>query len=231
MSKKIPICFLVIDNDQAQQKIVENEVLTKLGAYDITYNFFNPKDYITKETDFRFNEDKFIDDIREFTKGKILNLIASDYNLGGTLKGIDLINLIKTKVNTNFKNCLFIIHSGNLKDASERLLQKIFEQKENSGTIDIGELNNVIETRIRFVERKEYPREIVSEIKENQDIKSIIISTLNKIDLTINCGNADFDGLKTEKLVELITLNDIKGQRFIQEFSELAIAHYSKINE
>ncbi|UEQ78352.1 hypothetical protein [Chryseobacterium arthrosphaerae] len=233
MTSKIPICFLVIDNDSTQREIIKKEVLRKLIEYDIHYYFYNPNNFmVEKDDDFVFDETGFVKKIDEDTKGKSINLIAIDYNLlDDKLKGIDVVNILQDKSVKNFKNCQFIIHSAAINEASDRILKKIEEKKGNKETL-ISEINNLINSRISLSTKQKYPSEIVRNIKENMDVKSIIINAIEKLELvTINYGNSDFDGLSVSKLMNLFESDDLKGQRFIKEFIELSIAHFGSLNE
>lgn len=230
---KIPVCFLVIDNDSSQREIINKEVIKKLGEYDIHYNFYNPNDYMMeKDDDFIFNENSFVADIDNYAKGKFVNLIAIDYNLlNEKLKGIDIVTILRNKSTKNFKNCQFIIHSAAIDEASDRILNKITDHRENKEML-ISELNSLIGSKISLSTKQKYPSEIVKMIKHNSDIKSIIINALAKLELvSIKFGKSDFDGISIPNIINLIEQDDIKGRRFIQEFIELSIGHFSEINE
>jgi len=230
---KIPICFLVIDNDSTQREIISREVLKKLGEYEISYNFYNPNDYMVEENeDFVFSEDYFVQKIDYDTKGKSINLIAIDYNLlNDELKGIDVVNILRTKSTKNFRNCQFIIHSAAIDVASDRILKKIDANKDNKESL-LSEINTLIDSKILLSTKQKYPSEIVKCIKENIDIKSIVINALTRLGLvSINYGNRDFDGIKIPQMIDLIENENIKGQRFVQEFIELSVAHFGTIND
>jgi hypothetical protein len=231
MSKKLSLCFVVVDNDPGQDKIIKQQVLTKLGFFDVHYKFLDPKDYITKATNFIFDEDKFVADIDEFSAGKVLNLVACDFNLDDKIKGIDIIELIKSKSRKKLNNCGFIIHSSNISEASARFLERITNVAPGDKEKVVEAINEIIQTRIKFVSRTQYPAEIVSQLKSIQDIKSILLSSLSKVDFKIACGNVDFDGLSSQQLIDLIDKEEPKGKRFIHELIEISLAHYSNLND
>lgn len=85
---KVPICFLVVDNDSNQKEIIENEVLKKLNFFDIFYKFYNTKDFFIENGDkFSFSYENFLRQIEIDTKGQSINLIAIDFNLDDNIKG------------------------------------------------------------------------------------------------------------------------------------------------
>ena len=222
---------MVVDNDPGQDQIVKQHVLSKLGFFEVHYKFLDPKDYITKATNFVFDEDKFVSDIDEFSAGKVLNLVACDYNLDDQIKGIDIIELIKSKSRKRLNSCSFIIHSSNVSEASARLLDKITNITPGDKDKIVEVINEIIQTRIKFVSRQQYPLEIVTQLKSIQDIKSILLNSLSKVDFKIACGNVDFDGLSSEELIDLIDKEDAKGKRFVLELIEISLAHYSNLND
>ncbi|MNL79882.1 hypothetical protein D3C87_2065830 [compost metagenome] len=68
-------------------------------------------------------------------------------------------------------------------------------------------------------------------IKSDITINNIVLSSFSKFGLTtIQTGNSDYDGKSLNEILELIDQNDIKGQRFIKEFIDLSIAHYTHLN-
>lgn len=226
---KVPICFLVVDNDSNQKEIIENEVLKKLNFFDIFYKFYNTKDFFIENGDkFSFSYENFLRQIEIDTKGQSINLIAIDFNLNDNIKGIDIIHILKEKSNKNLKNCHFLIHSASLKTASSRLVEEI----NNANADSIEKLNHIIESKITISSKSNYPSEIVNILKTSIDLKAIIINVLNKLEITeISYGNDEFDGSKISKIIELIVADDIKGNKFIVEILNLAISNFGQINE
>lgn len=240
MTKKNNIYFLVFDDDPAQEEIIRKKIIDQLGEYELEYDLINPKDFINLETN-SFKEEDFKNYVFEKTKGKHISVIASDCNLikieNFIYQGIDLISLLLTEVRKNYK-CPFILYSGKAKDASTHIINKIKYEIENELEDDkdinsIQILKNLMEARINFSGRLDdsYCDEIIKVIKSDLNTNEIIFNSFKKFGLTkINIGNNDYDGKSLDEVLELIYHQDIKGQRFIKEFLELSIAHYSNLN-
>jgi hypothetical protein len=90
-----------------------------------------------------------------------------------------------------------------------------------------------MQARINFSGRNEdsYCDEIVKVIKSDISINDIILSSFSKFGLTtLQTGNSDYDGKSLDEILSLIDQKDVKGQRFMKEFVELSIAHYTNLN-
>lgn len=241
MTKKNSTYFLVFDDDPAQNKIIESRILENLREFEVYYDLIDPKQFIDLENS-TFREDDFKDFVFEKTKGKTINVIASDCNLikidEFTVQGIDLISILLSETRKKY-NCPFILYSGKAKDASIHIVNKIkkatdLEFKEQDSDINsITVLKNLMQARISFSGRNEesYCDEIINVIKSDITINNIVLSSFSKFGLTtIQTGNSDYDGKSLNEILELIDQNDVKGQRFIKEFIDLSIAHYTHLN-
>jgi hypothetical protein len=69
-------------------------------------------------------------------------------------------------------------------------------------------------------------------LKASNTISNILLDSLLSFDenMIINTGNSDLDG---KKIADILNPNnvDLGGLKFIREFIELSISHYSKLNE
>jgi hypothetical protein len=241
MTKKNNIYFLVFDDDPAQDKIIESRILANLKEFEVEYDLINPKEFVDLESS-SFKEEEFRDSVFQKTKGKTINVIASDCNLikidEFIFQGIDLISILLAETRKNY-NCPFILYSGKAKEASVHIINKIKQAtvidliEEDSDINSISVLKNLMQARINFSGRNEdsYCDEIVKVIKSELSINDIILSSFSKFGLTtVQTGNSDYDGKSLDELLSLIDQKDVKGQRFVKEFIELSIAHYTNLN-
>jgi hypothetical protein len=240
MTKKNNIYFLVFDDDPAQDKIIESRILENLKEFEVDYGLINPKEFVDLESN-SFKEEEFRNFVFEKTKGKTINVIASDCNLikidEFIFQGIDLISILLSESRKKY-NCPFILYSGNAKDASVHIINKVRQAieinlEEVNDINSISVLKNLMQARINFSGRNEdsYCDEIVKVIKSDISINDIILSSFSKFGLTtVQTGNSDYDGKSLDEILSLIDQKDVKGQRFVKEFVELSIAHYTNLN-
>jgi hypothetical protein len=87
--------------------------------------------------------------------------------------------------------------------------------------------------KIKFCKRDEQRfEEIKTLLKQSNTISNVVLDSLISFDenTIVNTGNSDYDG---KRIADILDLNhqDIGGLKFIREFIELSIAHYSNLNE
>ncbi|MFD2582488.1 hypothetical protein ACFSR6_08315 [Pedobacter vanadiisoli] len=241
MNNKVKACFLVFDDDTNQETIIKTKIVEKLKEYDITYWLIDPSEFVDLDNN-TFKNQEFRDHVFEKTKGHGINVIASDCNLvkidNFKVQGIDVVSALLSETRKTY-NAPFILYSGKIEESSKHILEKIQSQVAETmeaGHYDINSidiLKHLMKARIVFSGRTEdsYSDAIIKVIKSEIDVKDILLSSFQKFGkTTLNTGNSIYDGKTLEHIIELIEASDVNTQRFVQEFTELAIAHYTKIN-
>lgn len=242
MNNKVKACFLVFDDDHNQETIIKTRVVDRLKEYDVTYWLVDPSEFVDLDAN-QFKNQEFLDYVFEKTKGYSVNVIASDCNLvkidDFKVQGIDVVSVLLSETRKTY-SAPFILYSGKVEESSKHILEKIqnevAESISNTGKYDINSieiLKHLMRARIVFSGRNEdsYSDEIIKIIKSEIDVKDILVSSFHKFGkTTLKTGNLMYDGKTLEAIVQMIEANDVNSQRFIQEFTELAIAHYSEIN-
>lgn len=237
MGDKIKINILVFEDDAEQKDILISKI--KISGFEIDILFIDPVDYYDAKND-SFDNDSFLATINEKVKGNYINLIASDWNLFNKtdncnpIKGIDIIETMLS-INTKFSKVQYLLYSSNVDEASKTILERIKDNIESRSTDEIETINLlklIFTARIKFTKRGPHFTEIIQLIKEENSISSVVLDSLENFDETIivNTGNENFDGRKISDFLELIQKNDLKGLKFIKEFTELAIANYTELN-
>lgn len=235
-SKKIPITYLVFDDENDERN--QNEINVKVEGVECHLIFVNPNDYWKQDTDI-FEIEEFKKELEELLKGKHISLIASDWNLVKKTENYQKINALEiikilVELNEKFKKTQYLIYSGTPKDVSQVLLSEIKNDLDSvDEPIQSKEvLSLLLEMKIKFCSRSERFKEINTLIKGSKTISMIVLDALSLFDanVVVNTGNADFDGKQIKSLLNLISQNDDKGLKFIREFIELSIAHYTKLN-
>ncbi|TCI93643.1 hypothetical protein [Tenacibaculum sp. M341] len=235
---QIELNYLVFDDDPEAINQYHNKI--KISGCIITPIVINPIDFYDADLN-KFEVEKFKKGIIQKTKGRNINLIITDWNIlpenEGFLgiKGWDIIEwVIETK--EKWKSRTFLIYSSDIKKASDYVLQKIKKEiEEKPGDIipSLEFIREIIELKIKFCKRNEQRfEEIKTLLKESNTISNVVLDSLISFDenTLINTGNSDYDG---KKISEILNFNnqDIGGLKFIREFIELSIAHYSDLNE
>jgi len=241
MNNKVKACFLVFDDDSNQETIIKAKIINRLKEYDVTYWLIDPSEFVDLKTN-TFKNQEFLDHVFEKTKGFGINVIASDCNLikieDFKVQGIDIVSILLSEKRKSY-NAPFILYSGKIEESSKHLLEKIQAQvakSMESGKYDINSidiLKHLMSAKIVFSGRTEdsYSDAIIKMIKSEIDVKDILVSSFQKFGKTrLKTGNSVYDGLTLDAIVQLIEANDMNSQRFVQEFTELAIAHYTEIN-
>lgn len=241
MNNKPNINLLFFDDDVEQKNIIETRIVKQLRAYEVRFWLIDPNDFYDAEHD-NFSQPDFIEHIFNTIKGNHINLIASDWNLFKsakfTLKGLDIIKYM-LEIHDKYSKTPYILYSGNIDDASkytlDLILSSIKEAKENNNEYinSIELIKNILNTRIEFTNRGDYLSKIIELAKGEVNLKSLILDSFKKYDLTkfSLTGNNTFDGKSLKEIISLVETDDIKGLKFIQEFTELAISYYTELND
>lgn len=231
--------YLIFDDDSD----APNQYLNKIHIEGCLVNpiVINPLDSYNVEEN-KFNFEKFELEIIEKTKSRNINLIITDWNIipenpdgFSGIKGWDIIEkVIQTR--EKWKSRTFLIYSSDIKTASDYVIGKIKNEIENHPNDLIPSLefiSKVIELKIKFCKRNDQRfQEIQTLLKESNTISNVLLDSVLTFDsnLIINTGNSDFDG---KRISEILNPNNIElgSLKFIKEFIDLSISHYSKLNE
>lgn len=235
---QIELNYLVFDDDPEAINQYHNKI--KISGCIVTPIVINPIDFYDAEAN-NFEIEKFKENIIQETKGRNINLIITDWNILDKIdefpgiKGWDIIEwVIETK--DKWKSRTFLIYSSDIKKASDYVLQKIkkeIEEKPEDIIPSLEFIREIIELKIKFCKRDEQRfEEIKTLLKQSNTISNVVLDSLISFDKNtlINTGNSDYDG---KRISDILKFNnqDIGGLKFIREFIELSIAHYSNLNE
>ncbi len=236
---QIELNYLVFDDDAD----APNQYLNKIHIDGCQVNaiVINPLDSYDVETN-KFEFEKFEAEIIYKSKGRNINLIITDWNIlseneGGFsgIKGWDIIEKV-LQTQEKWKSRTFLIYSSDIKKASKYVIEKIKNEIENQPDDIIPSLefmSKVIELKIKFCKRDDQRfDEIKTLLKDSNTISNVVLDSVLTFDsnMIINTGNSDFDG---KKISEILNTNniDLGGLKFIKEFIDLSISHYSNLNE
>ena len=234
----IELNYLVFDDDSE----AFNQYLNKIQIPGCHINpiFINPLDSYNVDTN-SFEDEKFNNEIIEKTQSRNINLIITDWNIlaeNGVfagIKGWDIIEKVLA-LKEKWKSRTFLIYSSDIKKATDYVLKKIINEIDTHPDDSIPSLefiSKIIELRIKFCKRDDQRfEEIKTLLKASNTISNIVLDSLLSFDenMIINTGNSDLDG---KKIADILNPNsvDLGGLKFIREFIELSISHYSKLNE
>ncbi|APD07221.1 hypothetical protein UJ101_01710 [Flavobacteriaceae bacterium UJ101] len=234
---RIELNYLVFDDDS--EAIFQYQDKIRIEGCTVNPIVINPVDFYVADSN-KFKLEDFKENIKQETKGRNINLIITDWNIldriedFSGIKGWDIIEwVIQTK--EKWKSRTFLIYSSNIKKASDYILEKIkkeIKDKPDDIIPSLEFIREIIELKIKFCKRDENRfDEIKTLLKQSNTISNIVLDSLISFDTNtiLNTGNADYDG---KKILDILNLNnqDIGKLKFIREFIELSIAHYSKLN-
>lgn len=234
-SQLISLNYLVFDDDNDAKNQYESTII--LPSCNCNMIFINPKNFFDAESNF-FNEDGFVSEIYEKTKGLNINLIISDWNIlppnqdgFSGIVGWDIIESV-IKAKNKLKSRSFLIYSADLKKASEFIIKRIKSDLEKDELITSLEfITAILELKLKFCKRDENRfSEITTLLKSSNSISNIVLNSVLNFDknTVINTGNKHFDGKSISDLIN--DQPDINGLKFIREFIELSIANYTELN-
>lgn len=236
---QIELNYLVFDDDAD----APNQYLNKIQIDGCQVNpiVINPLDSYNVETN-KFEFAKFESEIIDKSRGRNINLIITDWNLiSGNedgfsgIKGWDIIEKV-LQTQEKWKSRTFLIYSSDIKKASKYVIDKIKREIENQPDDIIPSLefiSKVIELKIKFCKRDDQRfQEIKTLLNDSNTISNVVLDSVISFDsnLIINTGNSDFDG---KKISEILNTNniDLGGLKFVKEFIDLSISHYTRLNE
>ncbi|WP_311322301.1 hypothetical protein [Capnocytophaga leadbetteri] len=226
---KIELYYFVFDDENQQKDLLIQTI--KISGCNCNLIFINPKDYINEQTG-SFDKETFKSKVIDESQGKEISLIATDWNLinkSDKFNGIcgwDIIELV-IEAKQKLENKRFLIYSGNIRNVSKFIAEKI---RENGITERLPiVVEKLLKLRIKICSRNSQIEEILSALKDANTISSIVLNTIQSFGehKMHNMGN-DYDG---NKIVDILKSEeaDIFGLKFIREIIELAIAKYTDL--
>lgn len=237
---KIALSYLVFDDDDEAENQYKRNV--KIDGYECIPIYINPTDFFDPDNN-KFKQEEFIATIIQKTTGVNINLIVTDWNIideNAGYKGLvgwDILEyVIKTK--DKLKSKPFFVYSSDIKKASKYILSKISQEVcHGKDKIDDLSLNNfiadILQLKVKFWKRDgTHFNEIITLLRDSNTISNIVLDSILSFDenMVINTGNVNYDG---KSIAEILNGDDIdiRGLKFIREFIDLSIAHYSTLNE
>lgn len=238
-NKDIKLHYLVFDDNPEAEITHKKEV--KIPGCECHVIFINPEDFYNVEKN-KFNHIDFQKEIKEKTEGKTIHLIITDWNIMdksddfGGICGWDIItDVIKAK--EKLKSKPFLIYSANLKSVSDYIVNHIKQEIESNNQVGLPVLkafiSMLLELRIKCHKRNDNSRfeEIKTLLNQTNTISNMVLNTVHSYeDHTINMGNEIYDGKKIKDIISSYEL-DNGGLKFIREFIELSIAHYTNLSD
>lgn len=237
---KIPLRYLVFDDDDEAENQYKRSV--KIEGYECIPIYINPTDFFDPDNN-EFKQEEFIATITEKTAGVNINLIVTDWNIideNAGYKGLVGWDILEYVINTKdkLKSRPFFVYSSDIKKASKYILSKISQEVCNGkDKIDDLSLNNfiadILQLKVKFWKRDgTHFNEIITLLRDSNTISNIVLDSILSFDenMVINTGNVNYDGKSISEILNGDDI-DIRGLKFIREFIDLSIAHYSKLNE
>lgn len=228
----ISLNYLLFDDDTAAEEKYKQEVTIRGCTCNIIY--INPLKFYVADAN-KFNKEDFISHIKTQTRGKEINLIATDWNIlekDGSFSGICGWDVIECVIDANdkFKDKAFLIYSSDVSRVSDYINEKIKEGINLDTSID-SFTNKALELKINFTKRaKNVSEKIIDLLSKRNTISNIVLDTIQSYHKnTINIGNDYFDERKISDILD----NDTNptGIKFIRELIELSIANFTKLND
>lgn len=235
----IELNYLVFDDDADAPNQYNNKI--NIEGCQVNPIVINPLDsYNVDSNEFEF--EKFQTEVLDKSKGRNINLIITDWNIISDnadgfpgIKGWDIIEKV-LEIRDKWKSKTFLIYSSDIKKASDYVIGKIKREIENQpGDIipSLEFISKVIELKVKFCRRDDHRfQEIKTLLKDSNTISNVVLDSVLSFDsnLMLNTGNSDYDGKKISDILNPNNI-DVGGLRFIKEFIDLSISHYSKLNE
>lgn len=236
-SNKILLNYLVFDDEDDEKN--QNKLNVGIAGLECNLIFINPVNFWDNDTD-EFKIEEFVEHLDSKLKGKQINLIASDWNMVPKTKNYEPINalaIIKILIEKHekFKKIQYLIYSGKPKEVSEVIISEIKGELESAEEPIYSKelLSMLLEMKLKFCSRNQRFNEINTLINNSKTISLIVLNSLNQFNRNTvhSMGNEFFDGRKIGSLLDLISLNNDLGLKFIREIIEVSIANYSSLNE
>lgn len=239
LMSKVELNYLVFDDDADAPNQYTDKI--QINGCQVNPIVINPLDSYNVETN-SFEFERFQAEVIDKSKGRNINLIITDWNIINEnkdgfsgIKGWDIIEKV-LDVREKWKSRTFLIYSSDIKRASDYVIDKIKKEIESQPDEIIPSLefiSKVIELKIKFCKRDDQRfEEIKTLLKDSNTISNVVLDSVLSFDsnMIINTGNSDFDGKKISDVLNTNNI-DFAGLKFVKEFIDLSISHYSKINE
>jgi len=236
---QIELNYLVFDDDSDAPNQYNNKI--HIDGCQVNPIVINPLNSYNVDSNV-FEFEKFQSEVLEKSKGRNINLIITDWNILSDnadgfsgVKGWDIIEKLLI-IKDSWKSKTFLIYSSDIKKASDYVIGKIKKEIENNPNDIIPALDfisRIIELKIKFCRRDDLRfQEIQTLLRDSNTISNVVLDSILSFDsnMIVNTGNKDFDGKKISEILNTSNIN-IGGLRFIKEFIDLSISHYSKLNE
>lgn len=228
----ISLNYLLFDDDTAAEEKYRREVTINGCTCNIIY--INPLDFYIADTN-NFNKDAFISHIKTQTRGKEINLIATDWNIlekDESFSGIcgwDIIEYV-IEAKSKFKDKVFLIYSSDVSKVSDYINEKIKEGINLDTPID-SFTNKALELKINFIKRAGNVSEKIKDLLlQRNTISNIVLDSIQSYEKnTINIEGNYFYKRKISDILNNDT-NPI-GIKFIRELIELSIANFTELND
>ncbi len=228
----ISLNYLLFDDDTAAEEKYKQEVTIRGCTCNIIY--INPLKFYVADTN-KFNKEDFISHIETQTRGKEINLIATDWNIleeeesFSGICGWDIIEYV-IEAKSTLKDKVFLIYSSDVSKVSDYINKKIKEGINLDSPID-SFTNKALELKINFTKRAGNVSEKIKDLLlQRNTISNIVLESIQSYEKnTINMGNDCFD----KKKISDILYNDTNqtGIKFIRELIELSIANFTELND
>jgi hypothetical protein len=236
---QVELNYLVFDDDSDAPNQYNNKI--KIDGCQVNPIIINPKDHFDVDTN-QFVIQRFNEEVLEKSKGRNINLIITDWNILASnedgFEGVTGWEIIENvlQINEKWKSKTFLIYSSDIKRASDYIIGKIkndLERQPDDIIPALTFLSKVIELKVKFCKRNENRfQEIKTLLKESNTISNVVLDSILSFDknMIINMGNSHFDG---NRISDILNSNnsEIGGLKFIKEFIDLSISHYSQLNE
>ena len=223
-------CILVID-DKDQEDVIGNIKLKLQKEFDL--------DFITIQTaaaDLKENNSeeldvkKLKDEIIYKIKGKHIDIALTDFDLGCSLTGLDVVHMvhdIRPKVK-------FFVYSGNW----NKVIKSVVGQEHSKATVEelVEGINKLIKAKIiDCVDRTDYQGTLIDYIEKNKgdSIEHRLSSLLRANgDMVFESCFPEFKGMTFSEIADKIdSHSDARSDEWIEAILAQTIAYLVKINQ
>lgn len=212
-------CLIIDDEDQSVQ-ITKLKNMVRDEGYELICNQINPNDYVIDDSsseDSLIDKDKLLSAIKKEIRSGVM-LIACDNNINDSLKGYELLFLIRNSTKYKYE---FILYSGGL----DVLINDIFNTDEK-----YSKAKQLVEARItKFLHRNTtYIEDIKGVIcKQSFDLRRELLHWLSSFEeMQIEKGHPDFKNIKLGDIIEAINEDTNLGIKFQKLLVEQGVSMF-----
>lgn len=231
---------LIIDNEDQKTEISLLEKISKERQFPIECHYINTtsKECQREETlsngnpYYTLDLDLFFESIQSKFSSENIDLIATDYDLQDSITGLDIVTYLKEK---KWKGKIpIVVYSGDSEEIREGLqsrIKSIIEDKDELSTFVVNFLDthpNHIYDRGKGEEKNSYVEDIYEFLKKNKtNLNSKLYQKLRvHSDKEFKNIFPKFEGMKLDKISDLIIKNSIESDEFENEFLDRCIDHF-----